>query len=495
MSETTGRRQFQHRRADAFSLGSTPAFAFLTIALVALAIVLGGGARQGRWSDAIVQLASLVLVVTLVFQARRLNWRELDRYAIAIVAALLLLPLLQLIRLPPSIWTILPGRETFALAYDEAGIGLPWLPISLDPAATWRSWLGLLPAIAAFFATIGLDWRARRSLSLLIIALGTISVLLGLAQLMQGPASPLRLYLSTGGSVGFFANRNHYAAFLTCLIPLVAAWAVGIIHRPRANRIFGLAVCLIVFVVLILGIAMAASRAGVALALVATIAGFFLIPTGERTLTRYSISVIAAAAAVGVLLAIQFAFFRILGRFEADILADLRFTIAEVTTSAIWTYFPFGTGFGTFEEIYRIFEPRDALLNAYVNHAHNDWLEGLLEGGLPAGLLMVAFLIWFGTRSLAAWRTPAGKGDIVDRTLARAATVAVTLLLLFSLVEFPLRTTTLSVVFAWLSALLIAPLPTVSGRGNSAAENSTRASFHRHPHRRRRPTATRSHPA
>lgn len=472
-----------------FSLGGAPAVWFLSAAIITLALVLGGGTRQGLWSDAVVQIASLVLLVALGFRALSQRRASNDSLALFIIIAVLVLPLAQLISLPPAIWTSLPGREIFALAYEEAGLGLPWLPISLDPASTWRSWLSLLPAIAVFFAVAALDHRARRSLSVVIVAVGILSVFLGLAQLMQGPASPLRFYpfTNTSDSVGFFANRNHYAAFLTILIPVVAAWAIGILHDRRANRIFSLAVCLIVFAVLILGIGMARSRAGVVLAVVAAVASFFLVPAGERSLTRYSLSALGAAATVGIILAIHFAFFRVLGRFETDVLADLRFTIADITASAIWSYFPFGTGLGTFEEIYRIFEPRKALLPSYVNHAHNDWLEVLLEGGVFAGGVMVAFMTWFGIRGVKIWRTPAEKGRVLDRALIRAATIGILLFLLFSTVEYPLRTTALSVVFAWLAGLVAVSAPIVSEHGNETAARTVHVPRRRDTRWQRRP--------
>lgn len=431
----------------------------MTAAVIVLAIVLGGGTRQGLWSDAIVQLAGLTLLMVLVFRARRWPRHDGIRFATVIVVLLLAIPLIQLIELPPSLWALLPGRASIALSFEEAAIALPWMPISLDPAATWRAWLALLPAVAVFAATIQLDLGARRSLSLIIIALGIVSVLFGLAQLMQGPTSALRLYpfTNTGDSVGFFANRNHYAALLVASIPLVAAWMIGLANARHANRVFGLTVCLIVFAVLILGLGMARSRAGIALAILASIASFFLASANEPRGARRGMLAIAAAASIGVILAVQFAFFRILGRFDADVLADLRFTIADVTALASWTYFPIGTGFGTFEAVYRIFEPVDALLASYVNHAHNDWLEGLLEGGILAAFLMLAFFTWFAIRGLRLWRVESLYSVRIDRALAQSATIAIALLMLHSFVDYPLRTTTLSVLFAWSAALLIRP--------------------------------------
>ena len=112
--------------------------------------MLGGGTHQGLWSDAIVQLASLPLLGLLLLGAPHSAVRPLQQRVAAIVVLIALLPLLQLVRLPPMLWTLLPGRAAFAAAYREANISLPWLPISLHPAATWRSFLALSPPIAEY---------------------------------------------------------------------------------------------------------------------------------------------------------------------------------------------------------------------------------------------------------------------------------------------------------------------------------------------------------
>ena len=57
-------------------------------------------------------------------------------------------------------------------------------------------------------------------------------------------------------------------------------------------------------------------------------------------------------------------------------------------------------------------------------------------------LLAAAFLVWWGLRTLAIWRT-----EEVDY-YARAASIVTGTLLLHSLVDYPLRTAALSAVFA-----------------------------------------------
>src|SRR6516164_11636094 len=100
---------------------ATDAFLPYTSLVIVLAMVFGVGGVQG-WSDAIVQLAALPLLVWALF---RLNPSQLGRggqWALALLCVILALPLLQLVPLPPSLWSDLPGRRDFAEAYEVAGI-------------------------------------------------------------------------------------------------------------------------------------------------------------------------------------------------------------------------------------------------------------------------------------------------------------------------------------------------------------------------------------
>src|SRR5215831_14600486 len=148
----------------------TDAFLPYTVFVVTLAMLFGGAGDYG-WSDAIVQLAALPLLAWALF---KLNPSQLGRggqWAIALLCAIVALPLLQLIPLPPSLWSGLPGRGEIASAYEAAGMAVPWLPISLDSTRTWLALLSLLPATAVFLAMLSLEQRSRRILIVLILIL------------------------------------------------------------------------------------------------------------------------------------------------------------------------------------------------------------------------------------------------------------------------------------------------------------------------------------
>ena len=430
----------------------------LTAFVLILSLLLGGGTRQGLWSDAAIQIVSLgLLAITLV----TLPLREAPRLVVpcAIIAATLALPLFYLLPLPLEWWAALPGRSTIAAEYQQIGITAPWLSVSLDAPATERALLSLIPPIAVFLATVQLGHRARRSLSLLFVAGGIVSVMVGLAQLMQGPDSPLRFYPITNPSesVGFFANRNHYAALLYCLIPITAAWLVGLLADRRPERWLGLAASVLIYIALILGLGMARSRAGVLLALFTTLGSLVLAGVdGGRTATR-TLAVIATTIVVGLLVTVQFAFFGVAARFNDGVVDQYRLTIAAITTTAAEAFQPLGSGLGTFVPVYQMFERPDALLTSYVNHAHNDWLELWLEGGWPALAILAVFVAWLAFAIARVWRRPSAEGLTIDRALARAATIAIVALLLHSAVDYPLRTTAIMVLFAFCCGLLIEP--------------------------------------
>jgi O-antigen ligase len=111
----------------------------------------------------------------------------------------------------------------------------------------------------------------------------------------------------------------------------------------------------------------------------------------------------------------------------------------------IKAYWPLGTGMGSFEIVYRLHEPAELLSPQYMNHAHNDWLELILTGGLPAAALMGFAIVAWGTKVLRNER--AGDADLFA-PLRRAGAAILLILSLASISDYPLRTPFLLTLFA-----------------------------------------------
>ena len=205
------------------------------------ALLLGGGTRGGFLSDAILELLAIppfLISLSSLLALPRMTSNRAAEWALMICFAIALLPLLQLVPLPPSIWQFLPHRDEMVTVFDLAGAPLPWLPVSVMPNATWLSALSLLPPIALFLCVLQLSYRERRHLSLIFLGFGVITAMLGLLQVAQGPSSALRFFAFTNSNeaVGFFANRNHFAALLYVLMLFAAAWVTDLAFSTGSLR-------------------------------------------------------------------------------------------------------------------------------------------------------------------------------------------------------------------------------------------------------------------
>ena len=94
--------------------------------------------------------------------------------------------------------------------------------------------------------------------------------------------------------------------------------------------------------------------------------------------------------------------------------------------------------------------PQDSRIigTTFVNHAHDDLLELLIETGVFGAAALACFLRWYAQR---CWQLWSGARDDVTRL---AASTAIGVVLAHSLVDYPLRTAAMSAMIALACALL-----------------------------------------
>jgi O-antigen ligase len=450
---------------------------------IVCSVVLGGATQRGSLSDGILQYLALPLLLVAVWRlidlrsAPTAKDRPLGRELLFCVAVVLV-PLLQLAPLPPWLWSVLPGREPVASAFELLGREMSWMPLSVSPEATSIGALSLMVPIAIFLGCAQLSLRERRLISLVVLAVGVVSVFLGLLQVAQGSSSPLRFYAITNSeeAVGFFANRNHLAALLYSVMLITAAWTIETTFTAQADRARGVrdsaaivaaVIGFAVLVIIVAAQAMARSRGGLGLTIVAIFGALALAgwdkramqASGRRGSFRLTpAKLVMGATAIGVIFAVQFALYRVMDRFTTDPLADARIPFARNTIAAAEAYMPFGSGVGTFVPVYGMFEKvQDTLANTYANRAHDDFLELWLETGVVGMVLIALFVGWLAFRAVKVWRrAPPGAREI-DYSLARAATLIIALLMAHSVLDYPLRTEAMLAILAFACALLVAP--------------------------------------
>ena len=432
--------------------GQWDAAAISAIILLALSVLLGGASQQHALRLAIVELAALpVLVIGTGRLIRSGQWHQ-HRFALGLLACLAALPLIQLIPLPPAVWTGLPGRGEMVLALQLAGIQPGWAPLSVTPDLTFGSFLALLPPIAVFLAVLSSPHElSRRAVGVFLIA-AVIGVILGAAQLASGGERLYPWAVTKAGSVnGFFANRNHLAPLLLACLPFAAVMGAATLRHRADDRRLALWFGALFIGVAVIGLAAIRSRAGVILfgpaALASLLAAWVAAGRGRPGPGLVALTGAAAAAVGAVAL---FALPPILARFDIQSAPEGRFEAWPIVAGAADSWLPLGAGMGSFDTVYRSVEPLAQLDPSFFNHAHNEYLETWLEAGWPGMALIIGFFIWYGRRLWTAWRA----GPSRERDLQRAASIGLLMMLVHSAVDYPLRTATLACLFALCAAIL-----------------------------------------
>jgi O-antigen ligase len=374
-------------------------------------------------------------------------------------------PLLQLVPIPPSLWAALPGHEPYVAALELARADTGWRPLSLHPRATEYSWLALLPCVGIFLMVARMGRRQVRALVMVFVGVALAEAVLGILQTGAGRDSVLQLgnRFAGAGATGTYVNRNHFGGLMAMALPvLVAVWASetlstrdssGEILRahPRhadlrlARRIaWSLAVALVLAALLF-----SRSRAAIGFGLAAFGASVLALVWSAATLqVRAALGVVALTA---ILLAAYAGLTPIVERFAPDDLSlgyEGRWRLAATAVAAGLEFLPFGSGLGTFADVFQRFQGGG--LVGYIDHAHNDYAEAFLELGV-AGL---AVILLMATAVMVRWSAIA-RGHVSRSlgTLQVAAGISVLALAAHGAFDFNFHIPANALYFSFLAAV------------------------------------------
>lgn len=440
-------------------------------AFVALVALFGGSARTDISGLVLLRPMAILFCLYAVLVVSPEQMRSV-RAALLIVISLIALAVLQLLPLPPGVWSSLSGREAVVEADMLGGAEEIWRPLTLDPGRTWNTLFALFVPLAAVCLVAAQAERSQRMVLLVLVGAGLLSAGLGVLQAIGGNGLHLYEITHSGFPVGLFANKNHQAVLLLWLMLAVSFLAANVDPRRRSAKATvggALALIAVLFPLLIL----TGSRAGLMLSAATAIGcGWLLLHSsatraflkqgGRRA--KFLITV-AGLVALGMLMLVltmlalstrQSALSRL---FELTAGEDLRALYFGRFLAMARDYFPFGSGLGSFEAAFNAYEPMEHLTPQYMNQAHNDPVQLLIEGGLPAAAIMAAGLLWLGRSGWRVWHSEKGRGP----TMAVFYCGSILLWLVASVVDYPLRTP----LAAMLIAALTAQLGILSTRGRS----------------------------
>lgn len=449
---------------------------------IAVAMIIGGASRADILSLLLLRPLSALLFVYAIFVHGRAAFQRSPMLMVFAIS-ILMLAAMHVVPLPPAVWSNLPGRDIAVDVYRVAGIPLPWLPLSMSPVGAWNSLFSLLLPFGVLVLGLAASGREQIRALRLVLIIGLISGGLGLLQLLGSPNGLLYFYDITneGSAVGLFANRNHQAVLLASLFPLLAmhmSLSDNSRGRLQLNWVVSIAAAAVIApLILVIG-----SRNGLFLGVVGLVLALWVFERKDNRsaskeagrLTKY-----APWAIVGGLLLLSLATV-LLSRGEAfqrlvdlDASEDLRVQALPTIWQITRNVFPWGSGFGSFDEVFRIYEPTAILSPNYLNRAHNDWLELAMTGGGPAILLLLWGAVMFLLAFFQLVRTRRrGRGERSALIAARCSAVILLLLALASVVEYPARTPSLAVLGVLCAATLVRVLKGSEGAPPSRLANA-----------------------
>ncbi|MEJ5207477.1 O-antigen ligase family protein [Denitratimonas sp. CY0512] len=433
--------------------------------VLALCFVCGGSSAQTGLGVVLAQLLALPLLGLALWRAWQRQRLGEVRWELIVVAAIVCLPLLQLLPLPESLWSLSSARA--ALSADLAVFGVHDLDLrwSLTPVATERNVYLLLPAVALFVVPLAVRRQAWKALLWWPIGMAMFSLLLAFVQLGLPQDSFVNPFPEYAPSLsGVFANKNHQASALAIGLVLVLSKLMDVYsRRSHAQSTASLVLYAAMLALLILVLPLVKSRAGLIIALV--VCGLVLLCTGPLSPRSWRNSghvarVLAVSAFSGLLVGLWGAFAWMQSEAALD---GSRWTMFIMTLRLGVDNAPFGSGFGSYVLMFEQATQGALMRSGYINNAHNDYVQWWFEGGVLAILVLAAALYALIAALIRVLSLP---GDSRSRSCGVAAAFGLLVLLLHSTVDYPLRTPALMAIAGLLAGILVS----VAAQGRKRSE-------------------------
>ena len=258
-----------------------------------------------------------------------------------------------------------------------------------------------------------------------------------------------------GGIYGSYVDRDHYAGLMEMLVPIPFVLSMGHLFRGGKRVLVGACAVLMAGTIFLSG-----SRGGM-LAFILEVALFAALTFAKRRSPRLALGSMAMCILILALL-IFVGKGQVLGRL-GDLSPGMRLEITKDSLRMFSKRPVGGWGLGTFPTVYPSY--RSFYTNLFVNEAHNDYAQLLVETGLVGFGLMLWFLVLlyrYGLPTSRRWEFQ------WDGAVSLASLLGCTGILFHSFVDFNLQIPANAALFYVLCGLAASRLLS-SKRGPSRA--------------------------
>lgn len=272
------------------------------------------------------------------------------------------------------------------------------------------------------------DGDTRKIFAVAILVFGALYAFFALAQEMTSNGKIFWIHRPQfhGSIYGSYVNHDHYAGLMEMLVPVPLVLSMGHLLKGGQRILVGFCAVLMASTIFLSG-----SRGGM-LAFIFELVLFAALAFGKRHSLRAALGSMAVCVFIVALL-IFVGKGQVLDRL-GDLTPGIRLNITKDSLRMFSKRPIWGWGLGTFPTVYPSY--RSFYTNLFVNEAHNDYAQLLVETGLPGFGLMLWFLVGlyrYGLPTSRRWEFR------WDGALSLAALLGCTGILLHSFVDFNLQ--------------------------------------------------------
>jgi len=367
------------------------------------------------WSYAIMEILTALALFSFIIS---LIQKKTDIHEVpGIVPLLVFLAyiLFQLLPLPPFMVEFLSPtafsiqKNAFALTDTHS-----WMTLSLNHKAGLSEFFRYGTYIMFYLLTVQI-LKEKETLQAMVLVITIFGGLLAFSSILQfyltrDMALWFRFVPKNAIVFGPYVNHNHYAGLMEMIFPVVLA--LSFFYRPRIGKtsfLKGIAEILsqekanihiligTSALLILVSIFVSLSRGAMISTAISLILFFFLLL--KRRISRGNTVLVIGIAVLASFAIGWFGWDQILDRFAKlkntqGVVYEARLDFWKDSHRIIKDFKLTGSGLGTFAHIY---PPYKSLVgDRILTHAHNDYLELLVEGGFISLGLIAAFLIaWF----------------------------------------------------------------------------------------------------
>jgi tetratricopeptide (TPR) repeat protein len=424
-----------------------------------------------QWSLLTVQVLIALAVLGYCLQLVKTSGNLLHVPGLVPLLLLVGWMILQIMPLPGFLVKVLSpaSYQVYKPVYDLLE-GNPWMPLTVYSKGTVLECIRIVSYILFYVLTIQL-LRGGGRLKQTVKICSWLAIGVSILAILQKFSSPDKIFWfrpspPDASPVGPWINRSQYCGYIEMMSPIVLA--LSLYYRPIISSAESLRTRVVTFftktggnlhLLLGLGVVILASSAFISLSRGGIIALslsflFYFLFLGKKQ-SRYSNLFFIGIAACLILSVAWFGWDPIIERFDHIFKATGklnidRFPIWQDSWQLLKDYWLTGGGFGTFIALFPYYKTIPG--NLIYDHAHNDYIELLTDGGV-VGFALAA---WFVIAVIhEGWKMIGRRRDRYSILITIGALTGIIAMLIHSVSDFNMHNGADGLYFFFLCGLLV----------------------------------------